>query len=328
MIQRRAPGHRVHLVFRIVVVAALVAALAQVTLGGIVRVTGSGLGCPDWPLCHGRIIPPLEYATLIEYSHRLSASALGVLALGAALLAWIYYRWHHRVLMSCILSFALVVAAGAMGGATVLTDLSWWVRLFHLGIAEAVVACLVAALVVGWRATDGPRTREPEVQETDRFNLLILATVAGTFALILSGSYMVGQGAGSSCGTWPLCRGSLLPEGTPYAIHMGHRFLAAAVGVLIAATVATAWSRRERRPELGWAGLLLGALFAGQVLVGAGTVWAGFAAEMKAVHLSVATLVWAALVFLAVVVYAPQRFALRRVEAGPGRVTGVERLTP
>ena len=328
MIQRRAPGRRVHLVFRIVVAAALVAALVQVTLGGIVRVTGSGLGCPDWPLCHGRIIPPLDYATLIEYSHRLSASVLGVLALGAAVLAWIYYRWHHRILMSCILGFALVVAAGAMGGATVLTDLSWWVRLFHLGIAEAVVACLVAALVIGWRVTKGTRTRETGVQETNRFNLLILATVAGTFVLILSGSYLVGQGAGSSCGTWPLCRGSLLPEGTPYAIHMGHRFLAAVVGLLVAATVASAWSRRGQRSELGWAGLLLGALFAGQVLAGAGTVWAGFAAEMKAVHLSVATLVWAALVFLAIVVYAPQRFALRRVEAGPGRVTGLERLTP
>ena len=55
---------------------ALAAAVAQISLGGIVRITDSGLGCPDWPLCHGKLLPPLELHTLIEYSHRLSASVL------------------------------------------------------------------------------------------------------------------------------------------------------------------------------------------------------------------------------------------------------------
>ena len=45
----------------------------QISLGGFVRVTGSGLGCPDWPLCYGKIIPPMNYHTLIEWGHRWSS---------------------------------------------------------------------------------------------------------------------------------------------------------------------------------------------------------------------------------------------------------------
>ena len=308
--------------------AALVAAFAQVTLGGIVRVTGSGLGCPDWPLCHGRIIPPLETATLIEYSHRLSASVLGVLVLAAAAMAWLFYRSNRWVLISSLLGLATVVVAGALGGATVLTELAWWVRLFHLGAAEMVVACMVIVLVVGWRPAQRLAAQGPAVRESDRFNLLVLATGLGVLALILSGSYMVGSGAGASCATWPLCRGSLFPDGTPYAVHMGHRLLAAFVGLLIITTAASAWRRRVQRPEVGWAGLIVATLFAVQVIAGAGTVWAGFSSQMKAVHLSMASLSWMALVFLAALIYPPQRFGFRGAEARRGQVSGLERLTP
>ena len=62
-------------------ILAVLAAIAQVTLGGVVRVTGSGLGCPDWPLCYGQIVPPFQLDALIEYSHRLSGAILGVLVL-------------------------------------------------------------------------------------------------------------------------------------------------------------------------------------------------------------------------------------------------------
>ena len=309
--------------FRIVALAALVAAFAQVTLGGIVRVTGSGLGCPDWPLCHGRLVPPLEYTALMEYSHRLSASALGVLVLGVAGLAWLSYRRNYWILISSIMGLVLAVMAAVLGGFTVMTDLDRWARLFHLGVAEGVVACMVIASVVGWRASRGSPAREAGIEETTRFNLLVLATLVGTLVLILFGSYMVGYGAGSACGTWPLCRGDLVPDGTPFAIHMAHRFMAAAVAVLIAATAWSAWSRRGQRLGLGWAGVALAVLFAAQVLMGAGTVWTGFSMTMKGAHLSLATLVWIALAFLATVVYAPQGWRIRGMEA---RAMGMAKL--
>ncbi len=288
-------------------VASLVAAFAQVTLGGVVRVTGSGLGCPDWPLCHGQLIPPFEFATLIEYSHRLSASLLGVLVLATAIIVLLRYRGNRWGKNSILSALALVLVAAVLGGATVLTELAWWLRLLHLGIAEGVVAALVIAVVVSLRVG----MMEPEksaVGVEKGTSKLTVTTLAGVFLLILSGSYIVGAGYGSSCGTWPLCNGSLFPEGRAYIEHMAHRYFAAIVGLLVIAVAYTAWQRRYSLPSMGWSGLLLFAAFAAQIIVGALTVWLGFTPEIKALHLSMATLVWIALVFVAALAYVPRGF--------------------
>ena len=293
--------------FRAVAVASVLAGIAQVALGGVVRVTGSGLGCPDWPLCHGQVIPPFDTATLIEYSHRLSASVLMVLVLTTTALAWTYYRSDVRIVASAFLGLGLVLVAAVLGGVTVLTELAWWVRLLHLGIAECAVACMVMVAFLGWRASTERELQTGSDPSARRLSALVIASLAVAFVLLLSGSYMVGYGAGSSCGTWPLCRGSLLPQGAAYAIHMGHRFLTVLAGALILAAAAAAWTRRALQPDLGWTSVTLCVLFGVQVLAGAFVVWSGFTAEMKAAHLTLATLVWASLVLLSVAVYAPQR---------------------
>ncbi|MGH2626630.1 MAG: COX15/CtaA family protein, partial [Anaerolineales bacterium] len=68
--------------------AAAVSTYLLIVLGGIVRATGSGLGCPDWPLCAGGILPPVHTAALIEFSHRLAAALTSPLILFTALSAW------------------------------------------------------------------------------------------------------------------------------------------------------------------------------------------------------------------------------------------------
>src|SRR5207253_11497668 len=60
-----------------------------IILGAIVRITGSGMGCGDhWPLCGGKLLPPLDLPTLIEYGHRLAAALVSVLVCGLAAYAW------------------------------------------------------------------------------------------------------------------------------------------------------------------------------------------------------------------------------------------------
>src|SRR2546428_10806218 len=59
--------------------AAVAAVFLLMTIGNIVSATGSGLACPDWPLCHGRLIPPLQPGVLIEDSHRLTAAVASLL---------------------------------------------------------------------------------------------------------------------------------------------------------------------------------------------------------------------------------------------------------
>ena len=285
----------------------MIAAFGQVTLGGVVRVTNSGLGCPDWPLCYGQIIPPFSVPTMIEYSHRLSASVLSLFVAGTAVLAWLHLRDNRVVLGSAVAALVLVVVAAVLGGITVLTELEWWVVLFHLSIAELLLACLIVAAIAGWNAS---RDRQLSVvsrpgRTTER---LAIAAIVGAFVLILSGSYMVGYGAGTSCATWPLCRGSFWPsDAAAYLIHMGHRYIAALVGLIV---LAAAWhvicTLRDNSPAR-LAALVVILAFAIQIVIGAVVIWTKFGAEFKAVHLSVATLVWAALVAMVGLTYLPQQ---------------------
>ena len=301
---------------------ALVAAIGQVTLGGVVRITDSGLGCPDWPLCHGKLIPPAEFHTLIEYSHRLSASLLGMLVLAAAVLAWKFHRDDRRLTASTTLGLALVLVAAVLGGITVLTELDAWAVLVHLTVAELLIGCIIVALAAAW-----PGDRNVDAAAGgDRFDALVAAAVVGTLLIVLSGSYMVGKGYGSSCGTWPLCRGSVLPTEAPYLIHMAHRLVAAAVGAIIVAVFATAWARGSMRPYVRPMSLVAAALLAVQTGLGAVTVWSSFPLVLRAVHLSGATLVWAAVVSVAAFHYvaaAPDRSRVDADGAAMPRAPGV-----
>ena len=321
--QSRTNSSGAVIAFRALAIAALVSAFAQVTLGGIVRVTGSGLGCPDWPLCHGQLIPPFDFATLLEYSHRLSASVLGILVLATTIVVLRRYRRNKWGMNAILTALALTIVAAAFGGATVLTELAWWLRLIHLGIAEFVVAALVVAVVVSWRVGADASTETPNMGDGG-FNRLTITALAGVFLLILSGSYIVGAGYGSSCGTWPLCQGSLFPEGRPYIEHMAHRYFAVIIGLLVLAVAYSAWQQRLSLPSIGWSGTLLAVAFAAQIIVGALTVWLGFTPEIKAIHLSMATLVWIALAFVAAIAYVPQRFGSTADTSERAEAAGME----
>src|SRR5258708_10680556 len=98
--------------FRRTAVAAVVTTYLLVVVGGVVRVSGSGRGCgvsgQDWPLCHGRFVPPADAQTLIEFSHRMLATISTVLVLTLALWAWRSYRHLPRVVRAM---FAQIVRA-------------------------------------------------------------------------------------------------------------------------------------------------------------------------------------------------------------------------
>ena len=312
VVARVEDEHRVSPGFRGLTLVTVLSIFALVTLGGVVRVTESGLGCPDWPLCHGKVIPPLDTHTLIEYSHRLMASVAGVLVLATTLLVWRSHRGQPWLFFPATLGSLLLVVQVLLGGFTVLAELPPSIVLAHLATAEALMACVVVVCIVALRGLS-PSISVVESRR-DRFPILAVGALLAGYALLLTGSYVTVSEATSACGqVWPLCQGQVLPEGLLPTMHMVHRVMALFVGALIVTVLILAWRRRQGRPALGWTAAILGGLFLAQVVVGAMVLWMGFSTGARLAHLAMATLVWIGLAALAVLSYDPPEARLWRV---------------
>lgn len=286
--------------YKVVALLSLAVSFIQITLGGFVRASESGLGCPDWPLCHGKIIPPFEFHTLIEYSHRLNGSILGILVIVLLTVCLMRYRHNKQLTIANFTAFGLVVFAGILGGITVITELAWWIRLIHLGIAQILAACL---MFIAWKFLfDKVSNGFVDLSPIRAWKWKIVLCVTLVFLLILSGSYMVGIGASSSCSSWPLCKGLSIPEGLAYQVHMGHRYVSALslgfVGYVAIELILHAKGNRLIKRTAHCALGLIGI----QIIVGAITVWSGFSPHMKVTHLSLATLVWLSVILMSIVV--------------------------
>ena len=276
--------------FRYLTLATLLGTFALIVLGGVVRITDSGLGCPDWPLCHGKIIPPFDVATLIEYSHRLVAATLGLLVLATLVVAWRCYRSRAWIFWPALVGLVLVIGQSVLGGAAVLTELETYVVMIHMAMAQALLACFVLISIDAWRGFSVAGRR------LDGQVLLPAVAALGILLLILSGSYVALTGAAGACNQWPLCQGGKLWVVSELPlIHVAHRIASIIALALLGVAAWTAF-RPPSRPDIRLMTLLALTLFAAQVLVGALTVWWGLPTALRALHVALATLTWAALV--------------------------------
>jgi heme A synthase len=281
--------------------ALLTAAFAylQIALGGVVRVSGSGLGCPDWPLCHGRPYPPADLHAIIEYSHRAVGSVTGALIIATVVLAWLVFRT-QRPLVAWLASASLVgvVGEGLVGGVVVARELSSWLVMIHLGLAMMILGFLVATAVMSRPPSNG--VRDPG------FQLLAAVSAAATFLLLLTGSTVVASGADESCHSWPLCgSGFALSFGGVDAFTMLHRGSVLVMGALFVYVLINAL----RRPGLAVVAAATLAVFVLQVAVGAGSALTD-SALFNGLHVAIATLVWAGVLMTALL-------TLPRVDRSP-----------
>jgi heme A synthase len=285
--------------FRAVAVASAIAVYGQIVLGGVVRITASGLGCPDWPACQGRIIPDFANShVVIEYAHRLVGSAAGLLMLATAVYAVaLYARRRDDVTMprglmvAAVGGVGLIVLQGILGGITVLMGNSPFTVAIHLGNALLVLGA--ALLVALWttRVLGAAAVAPPAAAVVSRS---LYASLGAAFVIVLSGAYVVGSGASTSCTGWPLCGGS----SSGAQIHLLHRVvvLIAAVAVLRAVQHAR---RRWRGTPIATVAYLIALAFVLEVGVGAVQVLTGLPQALRASHLAIATAVWAGMVLLA-----------------------------
>jgi len=260
-------------------------AYLQIALGGLVRVSGSGLGCPDWPLCHGRPYPPADPHAIIEYSHRAVGTVTGLLIIATVVLAWVVFRT-RRPLVAWIATASLigVVGEGALGGIVVANELQPWLVVVHLGLAMMILGFLVATAVMAGPPSAGIQDRS--------FRRLAALTAAATYFMLLTGSTVVASNADQSCRSWPLCGGGLTPDfGGANAFAMLHRGAVLVIGLLIVYVLVTAIRRWGAGSAIGLSSIATLVVFAAQVVVGAGAALTD-SAFFNGFHVALATLLW------------------------------------
>ncbi len=137
--------------FQILALASSIGAFSLMVAGGFVTQTGSGLGCPDWPLCHGQVVPDFSNSsTAIEWTHRTVAAIVGILVLLTTFFAWRDRRGEVRILWTATMSLVLVIVQAGLGGATVLSELNPTVVVIHLSMAAAFFAMAVATAILAF----------------------------------------------------------------------------------------------------------------------------------------------------------------------------------
>jgi heme A synthase len=282
------------------VLATGIATFVLIVVGGVVRVSDSGLGCGPagsgfngWPFCNGDVAPGVDLNAIIEYTHRVLAAAVGLMILALVVLAW---RRHRQLLPAAGLLLVLVLAQGVLGGATVEENLEETYVAAHLGLAML----LLGGLLYLWRAVRGARTESGG----PRLRGLAIAATAAVFCTVVAGGYMagtqnygradyqLGDGAHHACGKeFPTCNGGVMPFGEARLvdIHLTHRAFVYLSTIILVALIVVAL-RRQVAVRQAWA---LAGLLTLQLLVGALNVWLDEYELLILLHLALGTLLWA-----------------------------------
>jgi heme A synthase len=268
------------------------ATLVLIALGAYVRATGSGLGCPDWPTCHGGAVPPGERHAIIESSHRFVGSVVGLLVIATAVMAWRYYRHIAFTFWAAMIAVPLVGFQGILGAITVKRELPPEIVATHLLTAMFVLTVELAVAFSMYREdpsrpalTLGPAAR--------RVGAYAMASIVWLALVIWIGGYMAESGASTACSGWPTCNGSIFPANDNHEItHMIHRYLAGAFVFILAFFVMVAWQNRESVVWAGTIAISTGLLYVAQVLVGALNVWYSFPDLLTVAHTALASGVW------------------------------------
>jgi cytochrome c oxidase assembly protein subunit 15 len=259
-----------------------------ILVGGLVRASGAGLGCPDWPKCFGSWIPPASAAdvppdlrpffnpTLMwtEYLNRLLGVTIGFLILATVISAWRHERREPRILWTVVAAFLLTGFQGWLGGEVVKHGLKPWIVTVHMIVALVIVQLLLYATVRAWRKGSGPPSP------------LLIALVAVTMIQIGLGTQVRG-GADMALKSGVARADALATVGLLDHVHRDAAFVVLAGTIVIAIWL---WRRfRGERILIRWAFVVAG-LATMQVALGAVMAYVSLEPVAQVGHLTVASL--------------------------------------
>ncbi|MGH2512938.1 MAG: heme o synthase [Candidatus Limnocylindrales bacterium] len=275
--------------------------LLLVTIGVIVRVNDAGLGCPDWPLCNGRVVPAFgDLKAWLEWIHRDVAAIIGILILGLPILAWRDHHERRSLFWWGIIAVVLVGFQAWLGEETVRLGNSGESVTAHLASAMALLGVLV--FIIARSFFPG---RIPGRGGSQRFTLLAAFGATTSYALLLFGSHVTATpNAALVFPDWPLMGGTLFPAITAAtSAQVLHRYIAAIVGLIIVFIGVVAWRGQRDHPVIVRLAVIAAILVPIEVVVGGLQVLTQLAGWTQVAHLALGASIWALMVGLAVVSY-------------------------
>ena len=272
---------------------ALVFLTLIVFTGAAVRLTGSGLGCPDWPKCFGGVAPPLKTHAVIEYGNRILSGLVGLAAIAAGALAWRRRPFRRDLALIGLLLPLGVVGQAVLGGFTVRNHLAPGFVMGHYALSMLI---LIAAVALVWQAQHEPGDRP---RSSDRLAVWPVRALLGLGALTIfagtaataAGPHAGGAGTGDDIDRLEWKGADTLD----WAIHQ-HGRIASVLGV---AAVAVWFLLRRRGADLEVRRAMTVAclLLAAQGAVGTIQYEFELPAEIVWMHVALAACLWISLLW-------------------------------
>lgn len=270
-----------------------------ILVGGLVRASGAGLGCPDWPRCFGSWIPPGSVAELppgfdpaqfnptlmwTEYLNRVLGVAVGFLILATLISAIRHHRRTLQIFWPTLLAFVLVGFQGWLGGVVVEHELAAWIVTAHLLVALVIVSLLLFATVYALFAQHrrpGPR----EARDTLTWSSMVL--IAITLVQITFGAQVRGGVDDALIHGAPRAQ-ALASVG---AFDRWHRETALVVLGVTGLVVLLVWTRHAHERPLVRTAFVVAALVGVQLFTGATMAYFALTPPAQVAHLTTASLI-------------------------------------
>lgn len=285
---------------------------ALILVGGLVRASGAGLGCPDWPRCFGTWIPPASAADLpagfdasqfnptlmwIEYLNRLLGVTVGFFILAAAVSAWRHHRRDGHILWPTVAALLLTGYEGWLGGRVVAHELAPWIVTAHLVVAIVIVLLLLYATVYAIyrlpldarRGASGPDSDGERVGRRGGrpgFVTVVAAMMVVTLVQVALGTQV--RGSIDDALDAGVAREAAL--GTVGRFDSGHRTLALGVMSLALVSLLVLWSAHPHQRMMARWTYAVVALSALQIAIGGVLAFVALAPPVQVLHLTVASL--------------------------------------
>lgn len=301
---------KTHKVFRRLGIVTIVAVYFLIAVGGIVRTTGSGMGCPDWPKCFGSWIPPTEvsqlpknykekfkvqgkeiadfdaFKTWTEYINRLIGVLIGLFIFATFIASFTYRKSDKGIIYLSFASVILVGFQGWIGAKVVASDLAVSLITIHMVIAIALVFLLIYTIIRGFKVVWKPTL----VNNKKRVNQILILALLLSFIQVVLGTQvreaidMIAKAMGESQrGLW------VENIGSKFLIHRSFSWIVLLVHIYLVYLLYT--QIQDRKNYIFRYTLFLFVLIVSEIATGIGMAYFGIPAFMQPIHLLIGSLV-------------------------------------